>query len=184
MVRPRRLHEPDLADDLQPHVQGGAGVFPVRVIQLRPNFNWGFRFHYSNIVDLTIACHAVEQRRRVELTVNVIGKRTPDAIEHTVGLILGSPKIWAHPLSHTVERAAFLAVLLLPVLISDVARYFAFGLHIFHRRSGKHSFGPRHGSAIRADVDCANGLAVCRVERYDPDRIAMLVRSQSISSTV
>jgi hypothetical protein len=36
MIRPRRLDEPDLADDLRPHVQGGAGLFPFREWEGRP----------------------------------------------------------------------------------------------------------------------------------------------------
>jgi hypothetical protein len=29
MIDEWRLHEPDLADDLRPHVQGGKGVLPI-----------------------------------------------------------------------------------------------------------------------------------------------------------
>src|SRR5215469_3206622 len=38
MVRPWRESEPNLSDNLCPHVESGASVFPLRVTQLRPNF--------------------------------------------------------------------------------------------------------------------------------------------------
>jgi hypothetical protein len=34
---------------LRPHVERGAGFFPIRVIQLRPNFNGYVRFHCLNM---------------------------------------------------------------------------------------------------------------------------------------
>ena len=79
---------------------------------------------------------------------------------------------------------AFVADFFLAFVVATLARYFGLCLHVCHRRAGKHSFGPSHVSAIRADVDCANRLAIRRVQRHDPDRIAMLIGPQSVARAV
>src|ERR1700737_1331154 len=125
----------------------------------------------------------------VGLTIDVIGKRTADAVEHATGLILSALKIATHPLPPPMQRSvlfavAFVADSFLAVVVATLARYYRLCLHVFHPRAGKHSFGPGHVSTISADVDCANGLAIYRVQRHDPDRIATLIVSQSVARAV
>src|SRR5882724_13533701 len=104
MVGPWRESQSNLADNLRPHVERGAGFFPIRVIQLRPNFSGSARFHCSNMPILRLPAtpkRSVGGRSR-RLTIDVIRKRTSDTAEHTARLILGALKISPHPLSHAV----------------------------------------------------------------------------------
>src|ERR1700736_1069225 len=122
------------------------------------------------------------------LTADVIGKGTPHAVEHSARLILSALKIATHPLPHSVQWSALVVAFVTDSFLAFVgatlARYYALCFHVLHRRAGKHSFGARHGSAIRADVDCANGLAIDRVQCHDPDRIATLIVSQVVARAV
>src|ERR1700736_5541990 len=122
------------------------------------------------------------------LTADVIGKGTPHAVEHSARLILSALKIATHPLPHSVQWSALVVAFVTDSFLAFVgatlARYYALCFHVLHRRAGKHSFGSRHGSAICADVDCANGLATYCVQRHDPDRIATLIVSQSVARAV
>ena len=49
MVGPRRESQSNLAGNLRPQVERGAGFFPIRIIQLRPNVSGCLRFHCSNM---------------------------------------------------------------------------------------------------------------------------------------
>src|SRR5712691_8576134 len=122
--------------------------------------------------------------RSYQLPTDVIRKGTPDAIKHTARLILGVPKISTHSLSDTVQRSVFLAILLVRVFVSRVARHFALGLDIGHRRAGEHSFGAGNISAIRANVDRANRPTVYCMKGHDPNRVAVLVGAQGIARSV
>ena len=38
VIEPRRLHEPDLANDLRPEMQGGVSILPGREGEFGPDF--------------------------------------------------------------------------------------------------------------------------------------------------
>src|SRR5207248_3189803 len=110
VVRPRRQREPDFAHNLSPHVQRRTSVFPIRVIQFRPNHN----SLPSSSCSYSSSCSSLSlQRLRgsgrlLSLTINIIRKRSPHPTKHPAGLILCVLKISSHPLSHSIKRAMLL----------------------------------------------------------------------------
>src|SRR5438105_1284672 len=113
MVRPWREREPNLADNLCPHVQRCARFFPLAERQCRPGFRLLVpRCHQSSILN---PLPAIEK----------IPERSPHPIEHAAAFVLGPAKRFAQTLSNRVKNAAFFAVFALLI-------YVVIGLDVLH----------------------------------------------------
>src|SRR5439155_24127009 len=124
------------------------------------------------------------------LAIHEIAERTLHPVEHSVRFVLGALKIWPHPLSHAIKRSVLIVLIFAARLLRA---FFATGTlvinalvgrDILHGRAGEHSFSAGDVSVVRADVNRPNGLTTRRVERDDPDRIAMLIGAQRIARAV
>src|SRR5438046_10353645 len=81
MVRPRVEREPDLTDDLRPHVKRDAGLFPFRKWQRRPNFIAIFVLRQTHL------CRFCGSR---SVPINKIVERASHALEHVARFVLSA----------------------------------------------------------------------------------------------
>src|SRR5437879_896207 len=100
MVRPRREREPSLPDDLRPHVERGACVFPRLEWQSRP----GSKMRGAS-------CH------QVCLAINKINERTSHVLEGVSRFALRMAETFPDPCSDLMKWRVLLIPFLLRILV-------------------------------------------------------------------
>ena len=103
---------------------------------------------------------------------NEIREGATHAVEHAGRFILRAPK--------RVSNARF-GVTNDPMIVVRLTLGFSIGFHVFHCRTGEHSFGASDVASIRSDVDGANRTRGFVFQSNDPNGVAVLIRPQSIA---
>src|SRR5436190_13048579 len=139
MINPWSFGQSNLADNLRPHMQRGSSLLPLRKREIRPKLLAFVTANLHFVPAFFLRPSNLNSKHRALLPVDKIGKRAFHSLKRASRFFLGSMEGVRDPRFDAANNAAFIFSVIIV-------------FHVFHARTGKHSFCAPDSAASRPDV--------------------------------